>query len=58
VPGLGGGNGTNGSGNLLQGVGNLLRGGGANTNQSPTNQPNQSTTNQSPVNDLLNRILK
>jgi len=58
VPGLGGGSGTNGSGNLLQGVGNLLRGGGANTNQSPTNEPSQSTTNQSPVNNLLNRILK
>jgi hypothetical protein len=58
VPGLGGGNGTNGSGNLLQGVGNLLRGGGGNTNspnQSTTNQP---STNQSPVNNLLNRILK
>ena len=57
IPGVGGGNGTNGSGNLLQGVGNLLRGGGgeSNTNQTNTNQP---ATNQSPVNNLLNRILK
>ncbi len=53
VPGLGGGNGTNGSGNLLQGVGNLLNGSG-----SHTNQPNQPATNQSPVNNLLNKFLK
>jgi hypothetical protein len=59
IPGVGGGNGTNGSGNLLQGVGNLLRGGGSTTNQSnqsPTNS--QPATNQSPVNNLLNRFLK
>jgi hypothetical protein len=49
IPGVGGG-GTNGSGNLLQGVGNLLHGGGANTNQP--------TTNQSPVNNLLNQFMK
>lgn len=49
VPGLGGG-GTNGSGGLLQGVGNLLQGGG-----SKTNQP---ATNQAPVENLLNRLLK
>src|SRR6185437_4663944 len=55
IPGVGGGNGTNGSGNLLQGVGNLLRGGGANTNETNTNQP---ATNQAPFNNLLNRILK
>ena len=55
VPGLGGGNGTNGSGNLLQGVGNLLRGSGSNTS---TNQPNKPATNQTPVNNLLNRFLK
>jgi len=47
IPGLGGG--TNSSGSLLQGVGNLLQGG------SKTNQP---ATNQSPVNNLLNRFLK
>jgi hypothetical protein len=55
VPGLGGGNGTNGSGNLLQGMGNLLRGGESNTS---TNQPNKPATNQTPVNNLLNRFLK
>jgi hypothetical protein len=49
IPGLGGG-GTNGSGNLLQGLGNILQGGGGNTNQPGTNQ--------SPVNNLLNRLLK
>jgi len=54
VPGLGGG-GTNGSGGLLQGVGNLLQGGGGKTNEAGTNQP---ATNQSPVNNLLNRLLK
>lgn len=52
IPGLNGGS-TNGSGNLLQGVGNLLNGGG-----SKTNQPNQPATNQSPVNNFLNRIMK
>jgi hypothetical protein len=53
IPGLGGG-GTNSSGNLLQGVGNLLQG-GSKTNQPGTNQP--AGTNQSPVNNLLDRFL-
>lgn len=56
IPGLGGGNGTNGSGGLLQGIGNILQGGGPNTNQPGTNQP--PSTNQSPVNNILNRFLK
>jgi hypothetical protein len=55
IPGLGGGGGTNGTGNLLQGIGGLLHAGGGNTNQTGTNQP---STNQSPVNNLLNRFLK
>jgi hypothetical protein len=54
IPGLGGGGGTNGAGNLLQGIGGLLQG-GANTNQTGTNQP---STNQAPINNLLNRIMK
>ena len=49
----GAGGGTNGTGNLLQ---NILGGGGVNTNRAGTNQP--ADTNQSPVNNLLNRILK
>jgi hypothetical protein len=54
IPGLGGG-GTNGTGNLLQGIGGFLQGSGANTNQTGTNQP---STNQAPINNLLNRFLK
>ena len=54
-----------GTGNILQSIGaGLLQGGGANANQGrePTrmNQPgtNPPATNQAPINNLLNRLLK
>jgi hypothetical protein len=55
IPGFGGKGSSNGSsGNLLNNLGGLLNG-GAKTNQPAGNEPK---TNQSPVNNLLNRFLK
>jgi uncharacterized protein involved in outer membrane biogenesis len=46
------------SGGLIKGVGDLLTGTRSATNAPPTTGTNQPATSQSPVNDILNQLLK
>ena len=46
------------SGGLIKGVGDLLTGTRSTTNAQPATGTNQPEANQSPVNDLLNQLLR
>ena len=46
------------SGSTIKGLGDLLTGTRSATNAPPTTGTNQPATNQSPVNDILNQLLK